>query len=83
MSDTPIIVDGIKVEFTIDDMDDIEVAEMLEEGRIVAAFKRIMGEDGFAELKERFKEVNGKAKTSDMAEWLNKAASKLGAEVKN
>lgn len=83
MSDTPIIVDGIKVEFTIDDMDDIEVAEMLEEGRIVAAFKRIMGEGGFAELKERFKEVNGKAKTSDMAEWLNKAANKLGAEVKN
>lgn len=83
MSDTPIIVDGIKVDFTIDDMDDIEVAEMLEEGRIVAAFKRIMGDDGFAELKERFKEINGKAKTSDMAEWLNKTANKLGAEVKN
>lgn len=83
MSDTPIIVDGIKVDFTIDDMDDIEVAEMLEEGRIVAAFKRIMGEGGFAKLKETFIEKKGKAKTSDMAEWLNKAANKLGAEVKN
>lgn len=83
MSDKPIIVDGIKVEFTIDDMDDIEVAEMLEEGRIVAAFKRIMGEVGFAKLKETFIEKKGKAKTSDMAEWLNKTANKLGAEVKN
>lgn len=83
MSDKPVIVDGIKVNITVDDIDDIEVAEMLEEGRITTAMKRVFGDDEYAAIKDKFREKHGKAKLSDISEWFNKVAERLGADAKN
>lgn len=83
MSDKPVVVDGIKVSITLDDIDDIEVAEMMEEGRIASAMKRVFGEAEFGKIKDKFREKNGKAKLSDMSEWFGKVAERLGADSKN
>lgn len=83
MSDSPIIVDGIKVNITIDDIDDIEFAELMEAGSIVSALKMAFGDEEFKKIKEAFKEKHGKARISDIAEWFNKVAERLGADSKN
>lgn len=83
MSDKPIIVDGIKVNITIDDIDDIEFAELMEEGNIASAMKLAFGEDDFKKIKETFKEKYGKARISDISDWFRKVAERLGADSKN
>ena len=83
MSDKPIIVDGIKVNITIDDIDDIEFAELMEEGNIASAMKFAFGVNEFNKIKESFKEKNGKARISDISDWFMKVAERLGADSKN
>lgn len=83
MSDKPVVVDGIKVNCTLDDIDDIEVAEMMEEGMVVSAMKRVFGDAEFSKIKETFKEKHGKARVSDMSTWFGKVANRLGADAKN
>lgn len=83
MSDSPIIVDGIKVNITIDDIDDIEFAELMEAGSIASALKFAFGDEEFKKIKEAFKKKHGKARISDIAEWFNKVAERLGTESKN
>lgn len=84
MSDTPLIVDGIKVNITIDDIDDIEIAEAMEEGRFATAMKMTFGDEEYNRIKEAFKEKNGgRAKLSEIAEWFQNVSEKLGADTKN
>ena len=83
MSDKPIIVDGIKVNITLEAIDDIEVAEMMEDGRIATAMRQVFGEAEYAKIKDKFREKYGKAKLSDMSEWFGKVAERLGADAKN
>lgn len=84
MSDKPLIVDGIKVNITIDDIDDIEIAEAMEEGRFATAMKMTFGDEEYKRIKEAFKENNGgRAKLSEIAEWFQKVSEKLGADTKN
>lgn len=83
MSDKPIIVDGIKVNITIDDIDDIEFAELMEEGNIASAMKLAFGVNEFNKIKETFKEKSGKARISDISDWFMKVAERLGADSKN
>lgn len=83
MSDKPIIVDGIKVNITIDDIDDIEVAEMMEEGRVASAMKQVFGEAEFDKIKDKFREKHGKARLTDISEWFGKVAERLGTDAKN
>lgn len=83
MSDKPILVDGIKIDITLDDIDDIEVAEMLEEGKIAAVLRHVFGQEKYEAIKDHFKKKNGKARISDLNEWFNKVAERLGAEAKN
>lgn len=84
MSDKPIIVDGIKVNITIEDIDDMEVAELMEEGLVVKALRKVFGQKDYEAIKEHFKEKNGgKAKLSDVSEWFQKVSNRLGADAKN
>lgn len=83
MSDKPVIVDGIKVNITLDDIDDIEFAETMEAGSIASALKMAFGEKEFKNIKETFKEKHGKARISDISEWFSKVAERLGADSKN
>lgn len=83
MADKPIIVDGIKVSITLDDIDDLEFAELMEAGSIASALKMAFGEDEYKRIKEAFKEKHGKAKLSDVSEWFGKVAQELGANAKN
>lgn len=83
MSDKPIIVDGIKVNITVEDIDDMDVAELMEEGKIASALRLIFGQEEYEAIKAHFKEKNGKAKISDVYEWFDKVSKRLGADAKN
>lgn len=83
MSDKPLIVDGVKVDFTADDLDDIDLLEAFEEGRISEAMKGLMGEDGFTRLKEALRGEDGRCRATAVTEWFEKASAKLGANAKN
>ena len=66
-----------------DDIDDIESAELMEEGNIASAMKLAFGVYEFNKIKEAFKEKNGKARISDISDWFMKVAERLGADSKN
>lgn len=81
MSDKPIIVDGIKINVTADDFDDIETLELLEDGKFVSAIKRIFGEKKYQEIKEKLRDPEtGKVKSTAVNEWFEKVAEKVGAK---
>lgn len=81
MSDKPIIVDGIKLNVTADDFDDIEILELMEEGKFATGMKRIFGEKKYEEIKEKLRNPEtGKVKASDLSEWFEKVAEKVGAK---
>lgn len=85
MSDKPIVVDGIVVNVTADDFDDIEVLELLAEvdenaTKVVALLKKLFGTEKYKEIKEKLRdEETGKTKTSSIMEWFAKVSEKVGA----
>nr|DAV56324.1 MAG TPA: hypothetical protein [Caudoviricetes sp.] len=81
MADKPIIVDGVKVEVTVDDFDDLDVVEQLESGNIVTGIKMIFGEAKYKEVKEALKDPDtGKTKLSRLNEWFAEVAEQVGAK---
>lgn len=81
MSDKPIIVDGIKINVTADDFDDIEILELMEEGKFATGVKRIFGEKKYEEIKEKLRDPEtGKVKSTAVSEWFEKVAEKVGAK---
>lgn len=84
MSDKPIIVDGIKVNITADDIDDVDLAEMLEQGLITSAMRYVFGDEEFARIKDKLRDKEtGKLKLSRLSEWFGKVSNILGTDVKN
>lgn len=85
MSDKPIVVDGIVVNVTADDFDDIEVLELLAEvdenaTKVVALLKKLFGTEKYKEIKDKLRdEETGKTKTSAIMEWFAKVSEKVGA----
>lgn len=80
MSDKPIVVDGIKVDISRDDIDDIELLEQMEEGNVPAAFRTLFGEKKYTEIKEKLRnEETGKTKVSDLMEWFQHVTERLNA----
>lgn len=81
MSDKPIIVDGIKIDATEEDFDNIEVLELMEDGKTFAAIKLIFGEDKYKEIKEKLRDPEtGKTKASAVVKWFEKVGEKVGAK---
>lgn len=81
MSDKPIIVDGIKIDLTADDFDDIEILEMMENGKFSTGIKSLFGEKKYGEIKEKLRDPEtGKVKASAVSEWFEKVAEAVGAK---
>lgn len=81
MTDKPIIVDGIKLNVTADDFDDLETLELMEEGKFATGAKRVFGEKKYQEIKEKLRDPEtGKVKASAFSEWFEKVAEKVGAK---
>lgn len=80
MSDKPIIVDGIKVNVTKEDFDDIELLELLEEGNFASGVKHVFGEAKFKEIKEKLRDPEtGKVKVTAVNDWFEKVSEKVGS----
>lgn len=85
MSDKPIVVDGVTVNITADDMDDIEILELIADleqngAKIVTLLKKVFGEEKYREIKEALRdEETGKTKTSRITEWFGKVSEIVGA----
>lgn len=85
MSDKPIIVDGIKVNITADDLDDIEILELLAEveengAKIVVLLKKLFGEEKYKEIKEALRDQEtGRTKTSRIMDWFGEVSKIVGA----
>ena len=81
MSDKPIIVDGIKVDVTEEDFDNVEVLELVEENKTIASIKLIFGEEKYKEIKEKLRDPEtGKTKTTVLMAWFEKVGNKVGAK---
>lgn len=81
MSDKPIIIDGIKVNVTEDVLDDIEILELMEANKLVAAMKLIFGEKKYAEIKEKLRDPEtGKTRATALGEWFQKFSEKMNAK---
>ena len=85
MSDKPIVVDGIAVNVTADDFDDIEILELLAEveqngTKAVLLLKTLFGEEKYREIKEALRDKEtGKTKTSKVMDWFGKVSEIVGA----
>lgn len=86
MSDKPTIVDGIKVDVTQSDFDDIEVLELFAEMEedstaLIKLLKKLFGDSKYQEIKEKLRDPEtGKTKTSAITEWFKKVAEKVGSK---
>ena len=85
MPDKPIVVDGITVNITADDFDDIEILELLAEveqngTKAVLLLKKLFGEEKYREIKEALRDKEtGKTKTSKIMDWFGKVSEIVGA----
>ena len=80
-SDKPIIVDGIKVNVTAEDFDDLDVFEAFEAGSFVTGFKMLFGEDKYRECKEKLKDSEtGRTSVTALSNWFEKVAERVGAK---
>lgn len=81
MSDKPIIVDGIKVNVTEEDFDDMELLELLEAGKFASGIKMVFGDEKYQEIKEKLRDPEtGKTKATAVNEWFEKVSAKVGAK---
>lgn len=79
--DTPIIVDGIKVDITSADFDDCDIMEKFEEGSFISGFKMLFGEEKYKEVKETLKDPEtGKTSLTTLSAWFEKVAAQVGAK---
>lgn len=80
-TDTPIIVDGIKVNVTSADFDDCDIMEKFEEGSFISGFKMLFGAEKYKEVKEALKDPEtGKTSLTAISVWFEKVAEQVGAK---
>lgn len=80
-TDSPIIVDGIKVNVTSADFDDCDIIENFEAGSFITGFKLLFGEAKYKEVKEALKDPEtGKTSLTAISEWFEKVAEQVGAK---
>lgn len=79
-NDKPLIVDGIKVNVTADDFDDIILLELIEEQKYPSMFVHLFGKEGYEEIKEKLRDKEtGKVRSSRLMEWFQQVSEKVGA----
>jgi len=86
-TDKPLVVQGVRIDITEDDLLDIDHVELLgeiEQGNITKIkplMVALFGEKKYAEIKEKLKNSEtGKTSVVDIGEWLTKVYEAVGAK---
>ena len=86
--DKPIVVDGVKVNFTQADLEDEHYWDIVQDvesnpGKMIKGLRYLMGEEAYYKLRDPLKDKSrGKTSLVSVANWCEKACEKRGVDSK-
>lgn len=76
--DVTLAHEGIDYTITADAIDDLELFEMIEDGKQLTALRRFLGADQWETFKDSVRTDKGRVRMSDAEDFLNKLMDALG-----
>ena len=78
-----VVFKGVHYTLQASDVDDLEIFELIEDGKAVTALRKILGPDRWAEFKESARGKEGRVTMSTTNDFLNAIMSAIGGDRGN